>query len=67
MKNIEEDIITDFCSHPKLQRGKVWCTVCGKESIIDSKWCMKNGWQKCCGQTMTIDSPEERRQKAGEP
>ena len=47
-------------SHPKLTRGKVWCTVCGQSMGVDSAYCLKTGWPKCCGYTMTIDSPEER-------
>ena len=26
--------------------------------------CMRYGWPKCCGHTMTIDSPEERGESA---
>ena len=59
-KAIETNIIKDICSHPSLKRGKVWCTICGREEIVDSASCMKNGWPKCHGQTMTIDSPEEQ-------
>ena len=57
---IEGKIINDFCKHPKLSRGKVWCIVCGNEKKVDPVACMKRGWPKCCGQTMTIDSPQER-------
>lgn len=48
-------------SHPKLARGQVWCTVCGRTQKVNSGDCMRYGWPKCCGYTMTIDSPEERR------
>jgi hypothetical protein len=58
---IEQNIINEFCSHPKLKRNKVWCRICGREEDVDSARCMKEGWPKCCGETMTIDSPEERR------
>ena len=47
-------------SHPKLTRGIVWCTTCGKSKKVSSENCLQAGWPKCCGYTMTIDSPEER-------
>ena len=46
--------------HPKLSRGRVWCTVCGRNQKVNIKECFKRGWPECCGYTMTIDSPEER-------
>jgi hypothetical protein len=47
-------------SHPKLTRGQVWCRSCGSTRRIDSAGAMQHGWPKCCGYTMTIDSPEEQ-------
>ena len=47
-------------SHAKLKRGMVWCRTCGKSQKVDSSNCIRDGWPKCCGYTMTIDSPEER-------
>lgn len=47
-------------AHTKLKRGKVWCVVCGRTQDVDSAECLRNGWPKCCGQTMTLDSPQER-------
>lgn len=49
---------------PKLSRGIVWCTVCGRSEGVNSASCFKSGWPKCCGYTMTIDSPEERAELA---
>lgn len=46
--------------HPSLSRGIVWCTECGKKQKVNSSKCFAFGWPKCCGYTMTIDSPEER-------
>jgi hypothetical protein len=46
---------------PALVRGKVWCRACGKVQAVDAAQCMATGWPTCCGVTMTIDSPEERR------
>lgn len=48
-------------AHPKLERGLVWCTVCGKRLSVNAEFVMKLGWPKCCGKTMTLDSPEERK------
>jgi len=48
------------CS-PRLSRGLVWCKKCGKEQEVDSGECIQWGWPMCCGYTMTIDSPEERK------
>lgn len=46
---------------PQLKRGIVWCTECGKSQKVNSKYCFKNSWPTCCGYTMTLDSPEERK------
>ena len=48
-------------SHPKLERGQVWCRSCGATRRVDSADAMRDGWPKCCGYTMTIDSPDERK------
>lgn len=44
---------------PQLARGRVWCTGCGASLKVNVAWCLFHGWPSCCGQTMTIDSPEE--------
>ena len=46
--------------HPKLSRGQVWCRYCKKTQKINSAIAFEKGWPKCCGYTMTIDSPEEQ-------
>lgn len=46
---------------PSLKRGQVWCYVCGHTERVDAARCLASGWPKHCGQTMSIDSPEERR------
>lgn len=51
--------------HPKLSRGMVWCRTCGRSQKVDSAGALANGWPKCCGETMTIDSPEERAALSG--
>lgn len=45
---------------PQLRRGRVWCLKCGHTLRVDSATCLSKGWPKCCGETMSIDSPEER-------
>jgi hypothetical protein len=47
-------------SVPQLRRGMVWCTVCGRSERVNSGTALSYGWPKCCGYTMTIDSPVER-------
>jgi len=41
--------------------GRVWCMKCGATRKVDSGDCLRHGWPECCGETMTIDSPEEER------
>lgn len=47
-------------SHPSLKRGQVWCRKCGNTLKVDTAECLRNGWPECCGETMTIDKPEEK-------
>jgi len=51
---------------PQLARGMVWCTVCGASLRVNVALCLSGGWPRCCGQTMTIDSPAERVQLSKE-
>ena len=60
LKELFTDLVNDV---PQLKRGKVWCTICGREQEVDSAECLATGWPKCCGYTMTVDSPEERKEK----
>lgn len=46
--------------HPSLARGQVWCRTCGASRGVNTAGALRDGWPKCCGYTMTIDSPEER-------
>jgi len=52
--------------HPKLSRGRVWCHECGAMLKVNSGECMSSGWPKCCGYTMSLDSPEEREARKPE-
>lgn len=45
---------------PQIKRGMVWCTVCGRPEKVNGADCLRHGWPKCHGFTMTTDSPEER-------
>jgi hypothetical protein len=58
LKTIARDI-------PQLARGQVWCRQCGATKRVASAEAMRNGWPKCCGFTMTIDSPEEQKRLDG--
>ena len=51
---IHDKIVEDV---PALKRGKVWCRTCGAERDVDASHCLRNGWPKCCGHTMSIDPP----------
>jgi hypothetical protein len=52
-------------SSPQLKRGRVWCHRCGRMQSVDSAACIANGWPKCCGYTMSLDSPAERTARRG--
>lgn len=55
----------DLSEIPQFKRGMVWCTVCGRSENVNAVAAtMGGGWPKCCGYTMTIDSPEERAELA---
>ena len=52
----------DVANIPQLKRGQVWCTTCGRTERVNAvRATLGGGWPKCCGYTMTIDSPEERK------
>lgn len=63
MSRIHEQIAKDV---PKIGRGCVWCRKCGSEQTVNGAECLERGWPKCCGETMTIDSPQEQREHAKE-
>lgn len=46
--------------HPSIARGMCWCITCKRRQAVDPAECFRSGWPKCCGQTMTIDSPQKR-------
>jgi hypothetical protein len=57
MNRWHEQVTNDV---PQLKRGQVWCYRCGATLQVDSADCLAHGWPECCGETMSIDSPEER-------
>ena len=57
MADLHQRIANDV---PKIKRGKVWCIQCKRMKLVDGAECLRSGWPKCCGQTMTIDSPQWR-------
>jgi len=61
MKMLYEEMATAV---PQLARGQVWCRHCGRSQGVVSAEAMRTGWPKCCGYTMTIDSPEEQKRLA---
>lgn len=60
-------LAADIAAIPQIARGQVWCRICGADAAVDGVAAtLGGGWPKCCGQTMTIDSPEERAALQGE-
>jgi len=57
MKELYDEIVN---SDPKLKRGKVQCTVCKRIEDVSSQNCLRNGWPKCHGYTMTLDVEESK-------
>lgn len=53
---IHERIAADV---PQIARGKVWCRTCGREQSVNGAECLRSGWPKCHGATMSIDPPSE--------
>ena len=49
--------------HPKLSRGLVYCKTCKRVQKVNSAQCLATGWPKCCGETMTLDIPEDKLPK----
>lgn len=46
---------------PQLRRGQVWCRTCGRMQRVDGAGALRTSCPRCCGHTMTIDSPEEQQ------
>jgi len=42
-------------SHPDLVAGRVKCQTCGRTLRVDSAECLREGWPKCCGYTMSLE------------
>lgn len=69
LANAESNIISDLAEIPQIKRGLVYCDTCERtEQISGANF--RTGWPKCCGYTMSLDSPQERaafRAKDGTP
>jgi len=46
-----------------LQIGLVYCQKCGRVIQVDSAECLRKGWPKCCGETMSLKMSEIRKNK----
>jgi hypothetical protein len=55
--------LADVAAIPQIKRGIVWCHSCGRTERCDASN-VRTGWPKCCGATMSLDSPEERKRHA---
>ena len=55
-RNLHQKIVDDV---PALKRGQVWCWECRRTTQVNSAECLRSGWPKCCGSTMSIDPPRE--------
>jgi hypothetical protein len=56
-----QTVYEQIAAIPQIARGIVWCTKCGHKQDVKGKFCLQYGLPRCCGYTMTIYSPEERR------
>lgn len=45
----------------RVDRGIAWCEECGTTKQFNPALVKRDGWPKCCGFIMTVDSPEERK------
>lgn len=66
--NKAERVYAEIGKIPQIARGRVWCHRCGNTMQVNGVGCVRHGWPRCCGETMSIDSPEERaahRARAG--
>lgn len=49
------DIATNIAKSVRMLSRQVWCRSCGYTCKVVNG--LRDGWPKCCGQTMTIDPP----------
>lgn len=57
----------DVAAIPQIARGQVWCRSCGRSERVNGVRSMQSGWPKCCGSTMTINSPDELAAREVQP
>lgn len=41
--------------------NQVRCHKCGRTEEVDAASCLRHGWPKCCGQTMTLLPAAEQK------
>lgn len=61
MKPFDYDAIVS--ADHSLDCGLIWCKKCGKRKKVDSATCLRNGWPKCCGYTMSLNPPISNMEK----
>lgn len=42
--------------NPSLEMGIVYCKKCKRVIKTDAAECLRSGWPKCCGETMSLKS-----------
>lgn len=64
---MSEELYAAIKNIPQINRGMVWCRTCGRSQKVNGvNATLGGGWPKCCGYTMTIDSPEEQKKNIDE-
>lgn len=54
---------TIAASHPSLLNGKVICSRCAKTRVVEAARCLRDGWPKCCGATVSLAPVKAEAQK----
>jgi len=56
-------LYNDAAADAGLTRRIVTCRTCRREKTVNGAECLRHGWPKCHGQTMTLDPlpPKERQ------
>lgn len=52
-----ESIVNDV---PQPKAGIVHCHECGNSIRVNAAYCLRSGWPKCHGQTMSLDPAKEK-------
>ena len=57
------NLFLDLAEIPQIKRGLCFCHTCERTEKISAAN-FRTGWPKCCGYTMSLDSPKERAELA---